>query len=113
MLKNLKRRDAIKAAIAGGGLLALHNANADTGALKVPALAGDWQYQGQPCAIFQQGPIMLVVDGKGSLGTARMTSENKFVILNGTGWHLGLEGTLAGDGKNINWSDDTTWTRVK
>jgi hypothetical protein len=113
MIKNVKRRDAIKAAIAGGGLLALRSANAETGAMKVRALAGDWQCQGQPCAIFQQGSILLVVDGKGSLGTARMTDDKKFVILNGTGWVLGLEGTVADDNKTINWSDDSSWTRVK
>ena len=115
MIKNVKRRDAIKAAIAGGGLLALRSANAETGAsaVKVLPLAGNWQCQGQPCAIFQQGSILLVVDGKGSLGTARMTDDRKFVILTGTGWVLGLEGTVADDNKTINWSNDSLWMRVK
>ena len=113
MIKNVKRRDAIKAAITGGGLLAFGKANAEAGATKVPTLAGDWQCQGQPCAIFQQGPILLVVDGKGCLGTARMTDDKKFVILTGAGWVLGLEGTMADDNKTINWSDDSSWMRVK
>jgi hypothetical protein len=113
MIKNLKRREAIKVAIAGGGLFALKSVKAEAGEMRVPTLAGNWQYEEQPCAIFQQGPVLLVVNQRGSLGTARMTDDKTFAVLAGTGWDLGLTGTLSDNGKTINWSNDSSWTRVK
>ena len=113
MIKNLKRRDAIKVAMAGGGLLALNSVPAEAAPKKLLAVAGNWESKGQPCAIFQQGPVLLIVNELGSLGTARMTDADTFVILAGNGWTMGIVGTLADNGKTINWSNDTTWTRGK
>jgi len=113
MIKNLKRRNAIKVAMAGGGLLVLKAVQVEAAPKKLLTVAGSWESKGQPCAIFQQGPILLVVNELGSLGTARMTDADTFAILAGAGWSLGLVGTLVDNGKSINWSNDTTWTRAR
>ena len=42
-----------------------------------------------------------------------MTDDKTFAVLAGTGWDLGLTGTLSDNGKTINWSNDSSWTRVK
>jgi hypothetical protein len=77
-------------------------------------LPGEWLYDGkedQPCAIFQHGRILLLVNEEGELATARLTEARKFVVLKGDGWEGGLVGELDEKGKAISWSNGTTWKR--
>ena len=111
MTENLKRRDVVKAVAAAGGLLALGGLAGAAPAKKI-SVPGEWLYDGkedQPCAIFQQGRVLLLVNEEGEWATGRMTEANKLVVLKG--WEEGLVGELAKDGKAINWSNGTTWKR--
>jgi len=111
MSKNIKRREMFtKVAIAAGGLLALKSGASVIGAPHIQSFAGSWLYQGQPCAIFQQGLVLLVVNDGGSLATAQITGPNTFIIAGGAGWDSGLVAELVNHGKRINWSNNTVWT---
>jgi hypothetical protein len=112
MTEKLKRRDVVKAVAAAGGLLALGGLAGAAEPDKKINLPGEWLYDGkedQPCAIFQQGRVLLLVNEEGEWATGRMTETNKFVVLKG--WEEGLVGEFAKDGKAINWSNGTTWKR--
>lgn len=74
-------------------------------------LSGNWTYQGQPCAIFQQGNLLLLVNEAGAIGSGIWTVANSFTVLGGAGWDLGLVARVADQGKTINWSNETVWTR--
>src|SRR5262249_48358054 len=118
MTKNLMRRDTVKAVAVAGGLLVLLLVLGRVASASDPdkdsKLAGDWLYEGkadQPCAIFQQGRVLLLVNENGALATGRITETNKFVVLKGDGWEEGLVGELAEKGKAINWANGTTWKR--
>ena len=74
-------------------------------------LAGEWLMEGrkeEPCAIFQQGRVLLVVNEHGEFATARMTEAKKFTV---KGWEDGLVGELVKEGMEIAWSNGTTWKR--
>jgi hypothetical protein len=119
MKTNMKRREAIsKAAVVAGTLLALKSEAAPgpsawPGVPRGPgrlSFAGGWLYQGQPCAIFQEGSVVLAVNEAGNLGTAQVTAHNTLTVVGG-GWDLGLVGTMDNSGRTITWSNDTVWTR--
>ena len=109
MKTNMKRREAMtKAAVVAGTLLTFKSVAAP--AKKSISFAGGWLYQGQPCAIFQEGSVVLAVNQVGNLGTAQVTEDNTLIVLGG-GWDIGLVGTMDDKGQTINWSNDTVWTR--
>jgi hypothetical protein len=91
MSEKLKRREVAKAAAVAGGLLLLSgaaSAQADRGS----RLAGEWFNDGkveQPCAIFVHGRVLLVVNEKGNLATARVTEAGRFLVLKGTAGRRG------------------------
>jgi hypothetical protein len=110
----LRRRDVMKAAAATGGLLLLGSA-APAQAERGSKLAGEWLNEGkldQPCAIFAQGRVLLVVNERGELATGRVTEAGKLVILKGAGWDEGLVGELADDGKTLAWKGGGAWKRL-
>ena len=77
-------------------------------------MPGEWLYEGkedQPCAIFQQGRVLLLVNENGELATGRITEAKKFVVLKGDGWEEGLVGEVVEKGKAIRWANGTTWKR--
>ena len=119
MNDKLKRREVVRAVAAAGGLLVLGGAASAAEPDRPSKLAGEWLNEGkedQPCAIFQQGRILLLVNEEGQLATARMTEGRKFVtvkglLVNGEGWEEGLVGELAEDGKTISWANGSTWKR--
>lgn len=113
MIKEIKLREAIKvAAIAVGGFLATKGMASEPFRTHTRPLAGNWLIQGQPCAIFQQGVILLVVNEAGALATAQMTGPNTFSILDGFGWDVGLDANVTNYGRTINWSNNTVWERA-
>jgi hypothetical protein len=110
MTEKLRRRDLVKTVAAAGGLLVLGSVGsaAEPDKSKLP---GEWLYDGkedQPCAIFQHGRILLLVNEEGEFATARLTEAKKFVV---KGWEDGLTGELDDKGKTITWSNGTTWKR--
>jgi hypothetical protein len=117
MTEKLLRRDLVKTVAAAGGLLALGNVASADEPDKTSKLAGEWLYHddngNQPCAIFQHGRILLVVNEEGEMATARLTEARKFVVLRGYGgWgEEGLVGKLDKKGKTISWSNGSTWKR--
>ena len=113
MTEKLDRRDVVKAVAAAGGLLALGGLAGAAEPDKKSDLPGEWLYEGkkdQPCAIFQQGRVLLLVNEEGELATGRITEARKLVVLKGA-WEEGLVGKLAKDGKAISWANGTTWKR--
>jgi hypothetical protein len=112
MTEKLRRRDMVKTLAAAGGLLVLGSAASAAEPDKPTKLPGEWLYDGkedQPCAVFQQGRILFLVNEEGESATARMTEAKKFVVLKG--WEEGLVGELDDAGKSIAWSNGTTWKR--
>jgi hypothetical protein len=111
MNKQLKRRDALTALAATGGLLLLGRAAAAPEPDRADKLAGEWLYDGQkdePCAVFQHGRVLLLVNERGEFATGLMTEAKKFTV---KGWEDGLVGEVAAKGKKIDWSNGTAWQR--
>jgi hypothetical protein len=111
MTEKLRRRDLVKTVATAGGLLVLGSFASAAKPDKTSKLPGEWLYDGkedQPCAIFQQGRILLLVNEEGDFATARLTEAKKFAV---KGWEEGLTGELADKGKVITWSNGTTWKR--
>ena len=110
-MKKLERREAMKALTVAGGLLTLGAVVAEASQGGRNEFAGNWLFENQSCAIFQQGPILLLVNERGSLATARVTEPGALVVLRGD-WDIGLTGVLANRGRQIRWSNGSAWTRV-
>jgi hypothetical protein len=73
---------------------------------------GEWLFDGdadKPCAIFQQGRVLLLVNEDGELATGKITEEKK--IITRWGGEEGLVGELVDEGKKISWGNGTTWKR--
>ena len=111
MMKNLKRREAMKVAALAGGLLTLGSVASGASRDEGKQFAGNWLCEGQSCAIFQQGPILLLVNEQGSLATARVTEPGALVVLQGE-WEHGLTAGLANRGRELKWSNASVWKRA-
>jgi hypothetical protein len=112
MTENLLRRDMVKTLAAAGGLLLLGGSASAAEPDKAGKLPGEWLYDGkedQPCAIFQHGRMLLLVNEEGEFATARLSEAKKFAVLKG--WEEGLVGEVDDAGKSIAWSNSTTWKR--
>jgi hypothetical protein len=112
MNMNLKRRDVVKTLAAAGGLLTLGSVAAAAAPALIDKPAGEWLMEGrkdEPCAVFQQGRVLLLVNESGELATGSMTEAKKWTV---KGWEDGLTGELVDDGKKITWSNGTNWTRA-
>lgn len=116
MNKMLKRRDALKALTAIGGVLALpgialgqftthRNGNGNG------RFVSGWSYQGQPCTILQQGSMLLLINEVGSVASGVWTGKNTFTVLGGSGWDAGLTAQVVNLGRTINWSNNTAWNQ--
>lgn len=113
MNKKVQRRDAVKAFAAIGGLIALRGiALAQVPAAATGRLATSWAYQGQPCAIIQQGVMLLLINEIGSIGSGVWTGNNTFTVLGGAGWDVGLTAQISNRGRTINWSNNTIWIQT-
>jgi hypothetical protein len=114
MKENFNRRNALKvAAVAAvGGLLGIKDVAAESFGGRPGLFLGNWIYAGQPCAIFQMGVVLLLVNEQGSLGTAFVTGSDSLLVKGGSGWDVGLTAVLSKRGNQINWSNETVWTRA-
>ena len=111
MTTNMKRREAVKAAAVAGGLFLLAGAAGSAEPEQKNKLAGEWLNEGrqdEPCAIFQHGRVLLLVNEHGDFATARMTETTKFAT---KGWEDGLAAELTKEGKEIAWTNGSTWKR--
>jgi hypothetical protein len=72
---------------------------------------GEWLFDGkedQPCGIFQQGRVLLLVSERGALATGKITGQNTI----DTRWgENDLVGELRDEGKTISWGNGSTWKR--
>jgi hypothetical protein len=113
MSEQLDRRDAVKAVAAAGGLLLLAApAPADEPEAGSTALTGEWFNGGkldQPCAIIQQGRVLILVNEKGDIATAQMTEANQFTVVRG--WGGDEVGKVSERGKVIAWKGGGNWKR--
>jgi hypothetical protein len=111
MNTKLKRRDALTALAATGGLLLLGRAAAAPAPDPADKLAGEWLNEGrkdEPCAVFQHGRVLLLVNERGEFTTGLMTEDKKFTV---KGWDNGLVAELTEKGKKISWSNGSAWQR--
>jgi hypothetical protein len=75
---------------------------------------GEWlmdSHTDQPCAVFRQGAVLLIVNERGDLATGRMDGSGKLVVLKGGGWKAGVTASVQDNGRSLVWSDGATWTR--
>jgi hypothetical protein len=112
MSENLDRRSAVTAAAAAGGLLLLGGSTSAAESDDPNPLTGEWFNGGkldQPCAIFQQGRILLLVNEKGDIATGQMTEANRFRVIRG--WSEEEAGRVIDRGRVIAWRGGGTWRR--
>jgi hypothetical protein len=76
-----------------------------------PEIANSWLYQAQACAIYQQANQLLLINEVGAIGTALWSGSDRFTVLGGAGWDLGLIGQLVNGGDRILWTNNTIWTK--
>lgn len=77
-------------------------------------ISGEWSVGGkadQPCAIFRQGEVLLIVNERGDVATGRMQGATQLVVVKGDGWESGLTAELRDGGKSLAWRDGSVWTR--
>jgi hypothetical protein len=111
-MKTLDRRSALKtAALVAGGLLTTQAIAIDAPP-RPTSFAGSWTFEGRRCAIFQQGPVLLLVNERGHLATAHITGPNTFKVLSGQGWESGLIAQLIDHGERILWPDEKFWVQA-
>jgi hypothetical protein len=114
MTKKLRRRDLVKTVAAAGGLLVLGSVASAAEPDKASKFPGEWLYdakEDQPCAIFQHGRVLLLVNEEGEFATARLMEAKKFIVLKSEHWEEGLVGELDDEGKSISWTNGTSWKR--
>jgi hypothetical protein len=115
MSKPLERREAIKKAVVASGLLMLTGAASGASKAKSekgePVIEGEWLFGTKPCAIFQQGRMLLLVNERGDLGTGRINGTKTISVFGGSTWQPGLLGQILDNGRSISWQNDNTWTR--
>jgi hypothetical protein len=112
MSEELNRRDAVKAVAATGGLLLLTGSAPADEPDERDALTGQWFNGGkldQPCAIFQQGRVLLLINENGDIASGVMTQANEFTIQKG--WDGGLVGRIVERGTVIAWKGGGSWRR--
>jgi hypothetical protein len=112
MAEELDRRDAAKAVVAAGGLLLLGGAAAADDREETTTLTGEWFNGGkldQPCAIFQQGRVLILVNEKGDIASGQMTEANEFTVRKG--WGDEVVGRVSERGKVIAWKGGGNWKR--
>ena len=79
----------------------------------IQSIGGEWLQNGdpnQPCAIFQVGRMLLVVNEHGSVATAVAVSPTAFRILKGDGWQGGEPAELRDD-RTLVWAGGGVWRR--
>jgi hypothetical protein len=112
MSEKLNRRDMAKTVAAAGGLLLLGGAASAAKPGERNALAGEWFNDGkvdQPCAIFQHGSVLLLINENGDIASGQLSEGNKFNVLKG--WEEGVSGKLTDRGRVIAWKGGGAWKR--
>ena len=112
MSEDLNRRDAVKAVAAAGGLLLLSGSAPADEPDDRDALAGEWLNGGkpdQPCAVFQQGRVLLLINENGDIAAGQMTGPRDLAVLKG--WEGGLVGRVVERGQVIAWKGGGSWRR--
>jgi hypothetical protein len=112
MSEELERRDAVKAVAAVGGLLLLGGSTSAAEPEETNPLTGEWFNGGkldQPCAIIQQGRVLILINEKGDIATGQMTEANQFRVLRG--WGEEVVGRILDRGRLIAWKGGGNWKR--
>lgn len=83
--------------------------------MTVPNLNGEWLLQGnegQPCAIFQQGRVLIFVTQTGSIGAGLFRSKQNIIVPQWQGpTPEGSTASINETGNEINWWNGLTWIR--
>ena len=109
----MRAKPGRREAVAAGAALLLGGAATAQPPMKVDdTLAGEWFNNGkldQPCAIWQQGRVLLLINEKGDIATGHFTEANAFSIVKG--WEGDLTGRVGDRGKTILWKGGGNWKR--
>ncbi len=65
----------------------------------------------RPCAIYQRGKVLLLVNEQGSLATGEVVGPKDIVVIQGNGWLPGLRAVIQEEGKTIDWRNGSIWSR--
>ena len=112
MAEKSDRRDAVKTMAAAGGLLLLAGSASADQPEDSNTLAGEWFNRGkldQPCAVFQYGRVLILINEKGDLATGQFTEANQFTVLKG--WGKEVVGQVQDRGQVIGWKGGGNWKR--
>lgn len=112
MAEKRDRRDAVKTMAAAGGLLLLTGSASADQPEDSTSLTGEWFNGGkldQPCAVFQQGRVLILINEKGDLATGQFTEANQFTVLKG--WGGESVGRVVDRGRVIAWKGGGNWKR--
>src|SRR5687768_14639907 len=117
----------MKAAAAGGlfalgaGVAAAAEGEAADAGQPNPAAAwaGEWLLEGkpdQPCAVFQHGRVLLLVNELLHIAVGRVVGFRRIVARDALTWSdrgqgNGMAGALSADGLTILWENNSTWRR--
>jgi hypothetical protein len=77
-------------------------------------LDGEWFMAGdgnRPCALFQRGRVLLVVNEQGSVATGRVIGPTTLQVIQGSGWQPGMRAELQDNGRALVWPDGSFWRR--
>lgn len=79
-------------------------------------LDGLWYFEGDrntPCAIFQQGPILLLVNERGDVATGKAVADANVVVMNSPDghWLVGLKATVLENGQALSWANGIVWKK--
>jgi hypothetical protein len=113
------RRSALRAAAAGAGFLALGASTASAETEKDSPWPGEWLSEGKddaPCAIFQYGRVLLLVNEHLHIAVGRITAARRLVAKDALVWSDkknvdGVAGVLSNDGKTIRWQNGSKWRK--
>jgi hypothetical protein len=112
MRKEFDRRGAAKAVAVAGGLLLLGGSASADEPGEATTLRGEWFNGGkvnQPCAIFQQGRVLLLINENGDMASGQLTQANQVTVLKG--WKQQVVGRIREQGRVIAWQGGGNWQR--
>jgi hypothetical protein len=119
MARGVLRRDALKVA-AAGGLLALGGSAASAAQEKNSPWTGEWLAEGKdelPCAIFQHGRVLLLINEHMHIAAGEVTAARKIVVRDALVWSdrnvaEAITGVLSPNGQVLTWANGSKWKRA-
>jgi hypothetical protein len=77
-------------------------------------VAGEWHIKNRPdqkTAIFRHGDVLLIVNERGDVASARLENAQRVIIRKGADWQDGSSADLRDAGQSLVWTDGSVWVR--